>query len=145
ADPVAAGRRAVEDDDVAGALRPRGLQPGRVEYADAHRVDEAVAGIGLVEDRRSADVRDADRVAVAPDTGDRALKLVIRGAEPQAVEESDRPRAHRDDVAENPADSCRGSLEGLDRGRVIVRLDLERHGDAFAEVEDAGVFTRPLK
>ena len=65
ADPVAPRRRAVEHDEVAGALRLRRLEPVGVEQADAHRVDEAVAGVRLVEDGRAADVRHADAVAVA--------------------------------------------------------------------------------
>jgi hypothetical protein len=36
-------------------------------------------------------------------------------AEAKPVEEGDRPRAHRDDVAENPTDARRRALEGLDR------------------------------
>ena len=76
---------------------------------------------------------------------DRALELVVGRPEPESVEQRDRPRAHRDDVAQDPADSGRGALEGLDGGRVVVRLHLERDGDAFAEVEDAGVLTGALQ
>ena len=89
---------------------------------DAHRVDEAVAGVRLVEDGRAADVRDADGVAVAADAGDRALEVVVGRAEPEPVEQRDRPRAHGDDVADDPADPGRRALERLDRGRVVVRL-----------------------
>ena len=74
ADAVAPGCRAVEDDDIARPVRLRRLQPRRIEDADAHRIDEAVARVRVVEDRRAADVRDADRVAVAADPGDRALE-----------------------------------------------------------------------
>ena len=145
ADPVAAGGRAVEDDEVARPVRLRRLEPRRVEDPDAHRVDEAVARVRLVEDGRAADVRDADGVAVAADAGDRALEVVVGRAEPEPVEQRDRPRAHRDDVAQDPADPGRGALERLDRGRVVVRLDLEGDRDAVAEVEHARVLAGALE
>ena len=66
------------------------------------------------------------RVAVAADPGDGALELVVGRAEPEPVEQRDRPRAHRDDVAQDPADPGRGALERLDGRGVVVRLDLER-------------------
>ena len=65
--------------------------------------------------------------------------------EAQAVEERNRPRAHRDDVAQDPADSGRGALERLDGGRMVVALDLERDREAVAEIEDAGVLARALQ
>ena len=80
-----------------------------------------------------------------PDSGYRALERPAVVAEPQAVEERERPRAHRDDVAQDPADAGRGALEGLDRRGVVVALDLERDGLALAEVDHAGVLTRPLE
>ena len=112
---------------------------------DAHRVDEAVVRVGRVEDRLAADGRDADAVAVVADARDRALEVPVRLAEAQAVEERDRPRAHRDDVAQDPADAGGRALERLDRGRVVVALDLERDRLALAEVDHAGVLARALQ
>src|SRR5207245_1906651 len=43
------------------------------------------------------------------------------------------------------ADSGRRALVGLDRGGVVVALDLERHRLALAEVDDARVLARPLE
>jgi hypothetical protein len=79
------------------------------------------------------------------DPRNRALEVPVGLAEPEPVEERDRPRAHRDDVAEDAADAGRGALERLDRGRVVVRLRLERDGEAAAEVDDARVLARPLQ
>ena len=87
----------------------------RREQADAHRVDEAVAGVGLVEDRLAADGRHADAVAVVADARDRAPEAPVGRAEAQPVEQRDRPRAHRDDVAQDPADPGGRALERLDR------------------------------
>ena len=106
---------------------------------------EGIAAIGLVPHGLAADVRDADAVAVVADAGDGALEIVVVGAEPQPVEQRDRACAHRDDVAEDPPDAGRGTLEGLHRGRMVVRLDLEGDGVPFAEVDHAGVLTGALQ
>ena len=145
ADAVAAGRRAVEDDEVArdGRLRPH--EPVDGEQPDAHRVDEAVVAVGLVEDRLAADGRDADAVPVVADAAHGAREVPVRLGEAQAVEERDGPRSHRDDVAQDPSDARRRTLERLDGRRVVVALDLERDREPVAEVEDAGVLARPLQ
>ena len=65
--PSRPGGRAVEDEQVAGPGRLRLSTPLGREQADAHRVDEAVRGVGGVEDGLAADVRHADAVAVVAD------------------------------------------------------------------------------
>ena len=145
ADPVAAGRGAVEDDVRADRRRARACDPVSRQQADAHRVDEAVVAVRLVEDRLAADGRDADRVPVVADPGDCTAEVVVGLGEAQPVEERDRPRAHRHDVAEDPADAGRGSLERLDRGGMVVRLDLECDGLALAEVDHACVLAGALQ
>jgi hypothetical protein len=40
--------------------------------------------------------------------------VAVGRAESEQVEDRDRPRAHRRDVAQDPADSSRGALERLD-------------------------------
>ena len=130
ADPVAAGRRPVEDDELTGDGRLRAHEPVDREQPDAHRVDEAVVAVRLVEDRLAADRRDADAVPVVADPADGAREVPVRLGEAQAVEQRDRARAHRDDVAEDPADARRGALERLDSGGVVVALDLERDREA---------------
>ena len=128
-----------------GALRLRGQDALGRHQADAHRVHERVRGVGLVEDALAADVRDADAVAVVADPGDRAAKVPVGPAEAQPVEQRDRPRAHRDDVAQDAADAGRGPLERLDGGRVVVRLGLEGDRDTSAEVDHARVLAGPLQ
>ena len=116
------------------------------QHADAERVDQRVAGVGLVEDGLAADVGQAEAVAVAADAGHdpgqhpRGVGGVER-AEAQRVHHRDRPRAHREDVADDAADPGGRALVGLDERRVVVALDLEGHGVALADVEDAGVLT----
>ena len=145
ADPVAAGRRAVEDDEVAGAGRLRAHEPLDREQADAHRVHEAVVAVGLVEDRLAADRRHADAVAVVADAADRAREVPVGLGEAEPVEERDRTRAHGHDVAQDPADAGRRALERLDRRGMVVALDLEGDRETVAEIEHAGVLAWALQ
>ena len=118
------------------------------QHADAQRVDQRVAQVGLVEDGLAADVGQAEAVAVATDAGhdpgQHAVGVIsVQRPEAQRVHDGHGPRAHREDVADDAADPGRGSLVGLDVRRVVVALDLEGHGVALADVEDAGVLADP--
>ena len=124
---------------------------------DAHRVDERVARVRRIEDDLAADVGDADAVAVAGDPADHAAEQVavaggrrriglgvgLERAEAQRVEERDRAGAHGEDVADDAADPGGRALVGLDRARMVVRLDLEDDRQPVADVERAGVLARP--
>ena len=70
ADPVPARGCAVEHDERAGGRRLRAHQPRARKQPDAHRVDEAVRRVGLVEDDLAADGGHANRVPVGTDTAD---------------------------------------------------------------------------
>ena len=78
ADPVAPRGRAVHHDQRARSGRLRGREPLRRKQPDAHRVDEAVAAVALVEDRLAADVRHTDTVAVVADSSNGSRKVGIR-------------------------------------------------------------------
>src|SRR6185437_154402 len=67
---------------------------------------------------------------------------VAGAAETQRVEECDRPRPHRENVAHYAADPGCRPLIGLDEGRMVVALDLEDDGVAVADIDDAGIFSR---
>src|SRR5262249_61296740 len=54
-------------------------------------------------------------------------------AEAERVEDGDRPRPHREDVAENPTDAGRRPLKRLDERRMVVALDLEDDRPAVAD------------
>jgi hypothetical protein len=144
-DPVAAGRSAVEDDVCADRGRACPRHSIRGQQADAHRVDEAVVAVRLVEDRLAADGRDSDAVPVVADTGNRAAEVMIRFCETKAVEQCDRPRPHGNDVAQDPADAGRGALERFDRRGMVVRLDLEGDRLSVPEIDHARVLTGPLQ
>ena len=144
ADAVATGLRAQQHDDVADAARGRQLDPVPGQHAEAQRVDERVALVARVEDDLTADVGQSQAVPVAADAGDDAGQHargvgVVGVAEAQRVHDEHRTRAHREDVAHDAADAGRGALVRLDVARVVVRLDLERDGQALADVDDAGV------
>ena len=148
ADPVAAGRAAVEDDEVAGPRRGGPHDPVLADDPDRHHVDQRVALVGRVEDELAADRRHADAVAVAADAADHAVHEVagprVAGiAEAEGVEDGDRPGAHREDVAQDAADAGRGALVRLDRAGVVVRLDLEGDREPVADPLHAGVLARP--
>ncbi len=145
ADPVAARRGAVEDDEVARPGRARARDAVGRQQSDAHRVHEHVVPIRLVEDSLAADGRHADRVAVRADARHRPVEARVAGREAKAVEERDRPGSHSDDVAQDPAHPGRRSLERLHGGGVVVALDLEADGLAVAEVDHAGVLTGALQ
>ncbi len=98
----------------------------------------------------AADGGDADAVAVAADAGDHPFEDApverhVGRAEPQRVEQRHGPRAHREDVADDPADAGGRALIGLDERRVVVRFDLEHRRQAVADVDGAGVFARALQ
>ena len=95
----------------------------------------------------AADRRHPDRVAVvrrcrAPRRRADSASARNRLAEAQRVEDCDRPRPEREDVAQDPADPGRGALERLDGAGVVVRLDLEGDRVAVAEIDRAGVLAR---
>ena len=99
-----------------------------------------------VERAFAADGGDADAVAVVSDPGHGLAEVPVRFSEAETVEQRHRPCAHRHDVAEDAADAGRGALERLDGGWVVVRVsDLERDGEAAAQVDHAGIAARPLQ
>ena len=149
-DAVAAGLRADVVDGVADAGRDALDDVRRLRDAEAEHVDQRIARVRRLEHDFAADRRDADAVAVAGDAGDHAFEEAARagrveGAEAQRVQQRDRPRAHREDVADDAADAGRRALVRLDERRVVVRLDLEDRRQALADVDRAGILARPLQ
>src|SRR5580698_136058 len=97
-----------------------------------------------------ADRRNTDTVAVAGDATHDTVdnrRHSIRGGvtEAKVVRERDRTSAHREDVAEDSADTGGGALIGLDETGMIVTLHLEGHTLAATEIDDAGIFAKTLE
>jgi hypothetical protein len=147
---VAASARADGDDRISDALRHGANELVLVHQADAHRVDERIALVRRIERDLAGDGRYADAIAVVADAFHHAAEEIpdarrVEGAEPERIEHRDRPRAHGKHVAQDAADARRRALIGLDGRRVVVRLDLERHREAVADADHAGVLTGSLQ
>ena len=67
--------------------------------------------------------------------------IAARVSESQGVEQGNRARTHCEDVAHDSADSCRRALDRLDRGWMVVRLDLECHREPVADVHYACILS----
>ncbi len=136
--------------DAAGVSLHQGIRSGD---AETHDIDERIAGVAVLERDFPTNRRYADAVAVPGDPGNHPFDGTARAsagravhrAEAQRVEQRDRPRTHREDVADDPAHTGGRSLIGLDEGRMIVRLDLEHGCEAAADIHRAGVLSRTLQ
>src|SRR5260370_42672684 len=147
-DYCAAGVRAHGHQAVACALGSRSHETVDANQADAHRVDERVLRVALVEVHLAADRGDADAVPIAADARDDSIEMVTRGrqrAEAQGVEQGDGPGAHGDHVADEAAHAGRGALVWLYGGGAVLRLDLEHGRPALADLHRAGVLAKSLQ
>ena len=143
-DPVPPRLRPDQQEPVAGGPRPGAEQPLRPHQANAHRVDEWVARVALVEVHLAADRRDPHAVPVAAHAGDHALEVVTalgRRAEAERVEQGDGPRSHGDHVAKDAAHPGRGALVGLDEAWVVVAFHLEHGSEPVADIHNASVLS----
>src|SRR5262249_17706916 len=118
--------------------------------ADREGVHQDVALVAEIEHHLAAHRRDADAVTVMSDAAHHAAHQerrprMVDPAEAQRVENGDRPRAHREDVAQDAADTRRRSLERLDERGMVVTLDLEHPVEALAELTASGVLSRSLE
>src|SRR5205807_7928472 len=114
---------------------------------ETHRVDQDIAIIGRVKLPLAAHRRYPDAIAVAADPGDDAAQemprfRMVRAAKAQRVQHRNGARAHREDVAQDAADSGRRALIGLYKGGMVVALDLEDDGLAIADIDDSGILAR---
>ena len=121
------------------------------DEAERESIDERIQCVSIVKRDFTADSRHAKRISVMRNTchdtcqqrsiAPAVLRMVER-SKPQTVHRRDRPRAHREDVAQNSADAGRCALKRFDKRRMIVRLDLESSAPAVAEIDDAGILAR---
>src|SRR5258705_12866906 len=65
-------------------------------------------------------------------------------AEAQRIEARNGARAHREDVAQDAADTGGRALIGLDVARMVMALHLEHNSLAIADIDDPGMLARPL-
>ncbi len=116
-------------------------------------VDQHVVVERLVDVHVAAEIRHADRVPVGGDAVDHALRdvaavRILEPAETQRVGEADHLGAHAQHVAHDPADPGRRAFERHHLRGVVVRLVRDHDAVALAlplaEMQDAGIFGRPL-
>jgi hypothetical protein len=149
-DTVAARLVADVEHRVARPFGPGAEDLIGADQADAHHVDERIARVFRREGDLAAHRRAAEAVAVPADARDDAVHELLHPglvelAEAERVEDRDRARAHREDVAQNAADTRRRALERLDERRMIVALDLEDDRPAVADIDRARVLARALQ
>ena len=118
ADAVAARARAEQHHLVAHALGAGQVNVLVLHDAHAQGVDQGVSLVTGVEHGAAADVRQAERVAVAAHARDHAVHHarrvgVVDVAKAQLVHDGHGPRAHREDVAHDAAHAGRGALVRL--------------------------------
>ena len=148
--PVPPGLGPDVEDGVPRSLRAGAEDTRLADQSHGHGVDDRVAGVLGGEADLAAQVGNAEAVAVPADARDDTLDeaaapRVLGGAEAQRVEHGDGPGAHGEDVAQDAAHPRGRALEGLDEGRVIVALDLEREGEVTAQIHDARVLPGALE
>src|SRR5262249_11393773 len=146
---VASGLGAHINEWIARSFGAASEDPVPRNDPDVHDVDEDVGVVTGMKRRLAAQSRYADAVAVSRNAPHDAVDQMFharRGevAEPQRVQRSDRPRSHREDVSQDPADARRRTLVRLDEGGMVVRLHFECDGEAVSDVDDARVLSRPL-
>ncbi len=148
-DTVSAGARAHGHHRIPDTGRRSRDQVLPLHQPEAHRVHDGIALVPPVEHDFAADVRDPDAIAIIPHTAHDAAEEVphstaVEVAEAERVEHRNRSSAHGENVAQDPSHAGRGALVGLDRRRVVVRLDLEGERVPIADVDHPGVLAGAL-
>ena len=115
---------------------------------DAHSqcVNQRICLVAGIELDLAADVRQAQGVTVAADTGHHAANHasgvgVVNRAETQRIHHCNRAGTHRNNVTHNTAHTGSGTLVGLHIRGVVVGLNLEGNSPAVTNVGHAGVLT----
>jgi len=123
--PITPGVGTDEEDGVTGSVGAGAAQPLVANQANTHGIDDRIFGVPLIEVHLAANRWTAEAVAVAPDAGDDSVKQVaaasrIERTETERIEDGDRPRSHREDVAKDSANPGGRPLVGLDGRGMIV-------------------------
>src|SRR5687767_2494455 len=123
--PISPSARADGDDRITDAFGHGANELVLAHEANAHRVDERIAFIRLVEDDLAGYRRNADAVPVIADSLDDARQQIsyagnVEGSESERVQQRDGSRPHREHVAQDAANAGCRALIGLDGGRMVV-------------------------
>ncbi len=124
------------------------------KYAERKHVYQRIARVAFVQNALSAYRWHTEAIAIVRDAGNNALQdvaislsgfRVIEFAEANGIENSNRARAHGEDVAQYTADAGCGSLERLDEAGVVVGFDFKCDRQPITYVYDASVFAGTLE
>ena len=131
---------------IAQARGKRQFQVLHLQRAHAQRIDQWIPGVGFIKNGFTADVRQAQAVAITAHTINhtRQHTLGIRGvgrAETQLIHHRHWPCTHRHDVTHNAAHTRGGTLMRFHIRRVIMRLHAERHRMTIPNIDHTSVFT----
>src|SRR3989442_3871673 len=149
-DPVTARVGTDHEHDVAGAISLRAAKPALRHQPDAHRVDNRVVGVAAIEVHLTTDRWTAETIAVATDAGDDALEQVtisafLQWTETQGIEDCDGTCPHGKNIPKDPPHPGSGPLVGLDRRRMVVRLDLEDERQSIPDTDGTPVLAGSVR
>ena len=68
----------------------------------------------------------------------------VQFTESKGIQQGDRPCAHGENVAQDPADPGRGPLKGFDKRRMIMGLHFKDGGEPLADIHGSGILSRSL-
>ena len=166
-DAITSGFRTNIDDRIADTLGFGEKDVLLARDAERERVDKGVLRVTGLEGHFAADGGHAETIAVVRDPPDdpvqdapvcrllrryfylfRAVRRLPPGgsdfAKAQGIENGDGSRTHGENIAEDPADSRRSSLEGFNVAWMIVGFDFEGGNQAVANIDDTGIFAGSL-
>ena len=143
-DPISPGVGSDEVDRAPGTRRVGEAELVPLHEPDAHRIHERVPHIAGLKGDVPGDVGDPDAVAIRANAADDATHetagaQLVRHPEEERIQQRDRPSAHREHIAEDPAHARGRALIRLDRGGVVVALHLERAQEPVTQIHRAGV------
>ena len=130
---------------IANALGRAARDLVMAQHAEAEGIDEGIALVAFVEIHLAGNRGDAEAIAVMRNAADHSAEQAAHlgigeFAKTERIQRADRPRAHREDVANDAAHARGRALEGFDGAGMVVRFDLEGNRQTIADVNDAGVF-----
>ena len=121
-----------------------------LEDAQRENVHQRISVVAFFENSFAADRRHAETIAIMRDAGDHAFQdssiaRALQRAKADGVHHCDGPRAHGENVAQNAANAGGGALKRLNKAGMVVRFDFEGNGVIAADINDSGIFSRPLQ
>ena len=143
---VPSGCAADINDRVANSLSAGFHDLLGLHQTKSHGIHQWITGVGRIESHFTTDGGHSHAIAVMGNAGDHPfdqahIGRILQRTETQSIEQCDWPSAHREDVAQDPPNTGRRSLKGLNRGGMVVTFDLESEAMSIAQIHHTSVFT----